>query len=155
MKNKTFDQIVNIEYPDDFYEMSEEELQKFFGGDMLRFGARNTEKHVILSLSRTKKSLLSLFTNPKSVLSGAEYSLRQNLKDYKRLEEFETTMLSKPSNGIRFEYSASDKDVKQFCEIAVVKYKNAFYITHCLSRLDDKDENENVFKEFRDSLRTK
>ena len=57
MKNSVFDKNINVEFPDDFYEMNSEEIGKFFGGDMLRFGARNVEKHVILSLGKTNKSL--------------------------------------------------------------------------------------------------
>lgn len=56
MKTVLFDKTITIEYPDDFYEMNEEEIKKFFGGDLLRFGARNAEKHVILFLAKTKKS---------------------------------------------------------------------------------------------------
>ena len=153
MKNSVFDKNINVEFPDDFYKMSEEENGKFFGGDMLRFGARNVEKHVILSLGKTNKSFMNLFASPKSVLVGAENNLKKNLKDYQRLEEFEVELLTKPGIGISFEYSAIDKDVKQFCEMTVTKYKNNFYVTYCLSRLEDRKENKEIFKEFRNSLK--
>ena len=45
MKNAIFNKIITIDYPDDFYEMSEDEIKRFFGGDMLRFGVRNLERH--------------------------------------------------------------------------------------------------------------
>ena len=154
MKNAIFDGMIYLEYPEDFYEMKEDEIKKFFGGDMLRFGARNTEKHVILSLAKSKKSFLNLFASAKSVLSSAESSL-SDLKDYNRLGQFEIEMLGQKGSGICFEYSASDKDVKQFCEMTVIKYKNNFYVTYCLSRLENRKENEEVFKAFRDSLKLK
>ena len=153
MKTAIFDKTISLEYPDDFNEMSEEEIRKFFGGDLLRFGVRNVEKHVILSAAKTNKSFLNVFASPKSVLAGAENNLRNNLKNYNRLESFETELLSKKGNAIRFSYSAIDQDVKQFCEMAVVKYKKEFYVTYCLSRLEDKEENEEVFKAFRNSLK--
>ena len=153
MKNAIFDRNISLEYPDDFYEMSLEEIKKFFGGDILRIGFRNADKHVILSLGKTNNSFLNLLASPKSVLIGAENSLR-SLKDYKLLEEFDTEMLSKRGCGISFEYSATDKDVKQYCEMTIVKYKNNFYISYCLSRFDDRKENESLFKSFRNSLKS-
>ena len=153
MKNAIFDGNISLEYPDDFYEMDEAEISKFFAGDMLRFGARNKEKQVILSLGKTNKSFMNLLASPKSVLAGAENNFKNNLKDYKLLEEFAVDMLDKAGCGIRFSYSAIDKDVKQFCEMVVVKAKGVFYISYCLARLDDQKENEEVFKAFRNSLK--
>ena len=153
MKNVIFDKKISLEYPDDFYEMNEEEIRKFFGGDMLRFGVRNIEKHVILSIGKTNKSFLNNFASSKSVLAGAENTLSSNLKNYQCLDRFEVEMLSQKGSGIRFSYSAIDQDVKQFCEMAVIKYKNGFYVTYCLSRAEDKEENEKIFKAFRNSLK--
>ena len=153
MKNAIFNKIITIDYPDDFYEMSEDEIKRFFGGDMLRFGVRNLERHIILSLGKTNKSFLNIFASPKTVLDGAESTMRNNLKDYKLLEEFEIEVMTKLGRGIRFEYSAIDSDTKQFCEMTVVKYKNDFYVTYCHSRLADRKENEELFKTFHDSLK--
>ena len=153
MKNATFDGKISLFYPDDFYEMNEEEMKRFFGGDMLRFGARNAEKHIILSLTKSKKSFLNIFASSISVLAGVEHTFSSNLKDYNCLDRFEFEMFSKKGNGIRFTYLAIDQDVKQYCEMTVVKYKNNFYVSYCLSRFEDKQQSEEVFKSFRDSLR--
>ena len=153
MKNAIFDKNISLEFPEDFYEMNEQEIQKFFGAGLLRFGARNEEKHVILSLGKTNKSFLNLLASPKNVLTGAESNMSKNLKDYKRLEEFDVEMLSKSGSGICFEYSAKDTGVKQFCEMAVIKIKSVLYITYCLSRLEDKDKYQEVFEAFRQSLK--
>ena len=152
MKAEIFNQTISLEYPDDFSIMSEAEIKKFFGGDMIRFGVRNTEKHVILSLGKTEKSLMTLFASPKGVLSGAKNAFKNNLNDYQSLEEFDTLMLGKPAKGIRFSYSAIDANVKQFCEMIVTKYKWNIYVSYCLARLDDKKEHEELFKKFKDSL---
>ena len=37
---------------------------------------------------------------------------------------------------IAFEYKAIDKDVKQYCEMSVVKFKNSFYVIYSMSRYD-------------------
>ena len=152
MKNTIFDKTISVIYPDDFSEMSEEEIKKYFGGDMIRFGVRNTEKHVILSLGKSKKSIMSLFASPKSVLDSANNSLKNNLKDYECLGEFDAEMLEKPAKGIRFSYSANDVDVKQFCEMVVTKHKGSIYVLYCLARLEDRKENEELFKRFKDLL---
>ena len=153
MQNTIFNKNVYIEYPDDFYEMSGEEIKKYFAGDMLRFGARNAEKHVILSVAKTKESFLNLITDAKSVLNGAESSLKKGLKDYAVTERFDAGIFGKTAKGIRFDYSASDNGVKQFCEMTVVKGKRCFYIVYCVCRLADADENDNVFTAFKKSLK--
>ena len=152
MKNTIFNKRIYIEYPENFYEMSGEEIKKFFGSGIDRIGFKNVEKHVILSLGKTNESFLNLFATPRSVLAGAENSLK-SLPNYKRIEELDVEMLSKKGCGISFEYSATDKDVKQYCEIAIVKHKNNFYISYCLSRLADKKDNAPLFKTFRDSMK--
>ena len=153
MKSATFDETVKIEYPDDFREMSKEELAKYFADGNTRFGAINPEKHIILSVSRTKNSLLGLFASADSVLNGAESSMRRGLKDYCCLKRLDSNLLGKPAKAIHFIYSANDKDVKQFGEMRVAKVKRHFYVTYCLSRLEGKEENGAIFTQFNDSLK--
>ena len=40
MRSSVFDKNIHIECPEDFYEMDNNELKKYFASDMLRFGAR-------------------------------------------------------------------------------------------------------------------
>lgn len=63
MKSTLFNGNVQVEFPDDFSIMSGEEINKYFGGGMLRCGVRNAEKHVILSVGKTNDSLLSMLTD--------------------------------------------------------------------------------------------
>ena len=53
IKTAIFNNIISIEYPDDFYEMNNEEIRKYFGGGMMRFAIRNVEKHVVMSIGKT------------------------------------------------------------------------------------------------------
>ena len=157
MKSTIFNGNVYMEYPDDFYEMSTDEIRKYFGGDMLRMGVRNVEKHVILSVGKTKDSFLTLLTDSKSILSGAENAFTKCLKGYEKIEEFEADILGKAGKGIRFAYTAKDKDkdVRQFGEMAVVKSKRCFYVVYCLARFSDVEENKERFAAFRESLQKK
>ena len=152
MKNTVFDGNVSVEFPDDFREMSEEEVGKYFGGGLPRLGVINPDKHVIMSISRTNDSFLGLIASSSSVLSGAERSLSR-LKDYRCLERLDSTLLGKPAKAIRFRYAASDKGTQQYGEMRVVKHKRRFYISYCLSRLEGKDENEQTFIQFNESIR--
>ena len=153
MKNEIFDQNIRIEYPDDYSLMSDAEIKKFFASDLPRMGVRNVEKHTILSVSKTKNSLLSLITDEKSVLAGAERSFKR-LNGYTPMEEFDEEIFGKPAKGVRFAYSAiaGDKNVRQFCEMTVVKMKRCFCVVYCLARLDDEQESKETFAAFRRSL---
>ena len=51
-----------------------------------------------------------------------------------------------------FKYKANNQNIDQFCEMAIIKYKNEFYVTYCLSRFDNAKENEELFRAFRESL---
>ena len=148
--NAVFDKNIGIAYPDDFCVMDSNELKKYFASEMLRFGARSEEKHIILSVGKMKFSFLNLLTDAKSVLNGAEHKLKA-LNGYLRRSEFDETVLGKKAKGIRFEYEV-EGGIKQLCEMAVVKLKNRFYVIYCLARLD-KEEATQIFKTFRNSLK--
>ena len=153
MKNTVFNKNVYIEYPDSFYEMNADEMRSYFAGDMLRFGARDAEKHIVLSVGKTKDSIANLVTDAKSVLAGAESSLKKGLLGFTRTGEFEAEILGGTARGIRFEYNAANSGARQFCEMAIVKSKRSFYAVYCMSPLDGKEENASLFASFRDSLK--
>ena len=154
MQEAIFDNHIRIEYPDDFYVMSTEELNKYFAGDMQRLGVRNAAKHVILSIGKTNPSLANLVTDAKSVLSGAESAMRKNLNGYQCIERFDAPLLGKNAKGIRFEYVAKDEDVRQVGEMTVAKVGTRFYVTYCLARLATLQENADLFGAFRQSIAT-
>ena len=149
--NTVFDKNIGIEYPDDFYVMDSNELKKYFASEILRFGARSEEKHIILSVGKMKFSILNLLTDAKSVLCGAEHRLK-TLNAYLRRSELNETILGKKAKGIQFEYEV-EGGIKQLCEMAVVKVKGNFYVVYCMARLDDIEEATQIFKTFRNSLK--
>ena len=119
---------------------------------MLRCAFKNDEKHVILSLGKTNPSLLNIITDAKSVLKGAENSLKNNLKDFVCTERFDAQVFGKVGKGICFKYKANTGE-KQFCEMTVVKFDRCFYTVYCLSRLENANENKALFASFRSSLK--
>ena len=62
-------------------------------------------------------------------------------------------MLGKNAKGIRFAYSAIDKDLEQYGEMLVVKLKRRFYFAYGLARMSGKEESEALFASFVSSIK--
>ena len=150
----TFNNLISIEYPDDFKELSEEENQKYFTGDLLRLSFQNIEKHFLLSVSKSKNSLINRFISPATVIGGSLSNLENNLKEFQHVEEYESTIFDKPSITECFSYLANNENVKQYGELSVFKVGSAFYIVYCISRFEDKEESKQIFKLFKESFKS-
>ena len=154
MKQVIFNNQISLECPDDFKEMSDEENHKYFSDNLLRLSLHNKEKHIILSLSKSKESFLYRLISVSKVISDAISNLRKNLKDYKHIDEYNTTIFDKPAITVCFSYTANDENIKQYGELSVFKIKNAFYALHFIGRLDDEEECKMLFKEVKDSFKS-
>ena len=152
MKKATFNDLISLEYPEEFDELSETENQKYFTGNLMRLSFLNKERHILLSLSKSKDSFMNRFVSVAAVISGSLSNMENNLKDYQHLEEYESTIFGEPSITESFSYTANDQDVKQYGELSVFKYKKAFYVVYCISRLEDQEDAKKLFKEFKDSF---
>ena len=95
---------------------------------------------------------MNRFVSVAAVISGSLSNMENNLKDYQHLEEYESTIFGESSITESFSYTANDQDVKQYGELSVFKYKKAFYVVYCISRLDDQEDAKKLFKEFKDSF---
>ena len=152
MAKTIFNSLIGLEYQDDFSELSDEENEKYFSGNLLRSSFQNKEKHILLSISKNKDSLFNRFISVATVISSGVSHLENSLQDFQLLEEYETSILDLPSITESFSYVASDKGIKQYGELSVFKYKKAIYVIYCICRFGDKDEHKKIFKEFRDSF---
>ena len=152
MKNATFNNLIKLSYPDDFVELSIEENEKYFSGDLMRLSFQNKDKHILLSLSKSKDSFINRILSVASIVAGSLSTLENNLKEYQHLEEYESEVFDRSSITECFSYMASDENVKQYAEMTVFKEKKAFYIIYCISRFEDKEESKKLFKEFRESF---
>lgn len=152
MNKVTFNNLINLECPEGFVELSERENQRYFSSDLLRLSFQNKDTHVLLSLSKTKNSFINWITNAASVAHGSLANMANNLKDYQFIEEYESTVFRKQAITECFSYIANDQNIKQYGELTVFKIKNAFYVIYCLCRLEDKEEHQSLFKQFRDSF---
>lgn len=152
MKKAVFNKLINLEYPDDFVELTSEENKKYFYGDLLRLSFINKDRHIILSVSKSKDSIFNYLITIPSVVRSSISNMQNTLKDYEWIEEEKSTIFGCKSLTECFSYTASDKDIKQYGEMSVFKYKKAFYVVYCISRLEDKEESKKLFKVFRDSF---
>lgn len=153
MKQAIFNYLVNFEYPDDFVELTAEENKKYFSGDLLRLSFQNKEKHILLSISKSKDSFINYTIATSTVISSSVINLKKNLKDFEALGSYESTIFKKEAITECFSYTAKDENVKQYGELSVFKYKKAFYVIYCLSRLADKDANKELFTKFKESFK--
>ena len=154
MKKATFNNLINLEYPEEFNELSDKENEKYFTGNLLRLSFINKEKHILLSLSKSKDAFLNRFVGIAAVISSSLSNLENNLKDYQHIEEFESTIFNQPSITECFTYTANDEDVKQYGELSVFKFQKAFYVVYCISRLEDKEDSKLLFNSFKDSFKS-
>lgn len=152
MKQATFNDFINLEYPDDFQLLSEEENKKYFVGNQLRLSFLYKEKHILISLSKGKDSFMNGLFSVSSIAKSSLSNLSRNLKDYQFIEESSSSTLDQPSITECFSYMAIDQNVKQYGELTVFKVKKAFYAVMCLSRFESKEESKKVFKQFVDSF---
>lgn len=152
MSKTIFNNLISIEIPDNFKQLSEEENEKFFAGDLMRISFQNPQKHILFSISKTKDSFLNRIINPAAVLSGALSNMEKNLKNYQLIETCESTIFDKPAMTACFSYSTNSEDIKQYGELSVFKFKKAFYVIYCLSKFESKEESKALFKQFRDSF---
>ena len=152
MDNAIFNNLVSLPFPEGFKQLSEEENKKFFTGDLLRLSFQDQERHILLSLSKSKDSFLNYLASIKSVAAGSLSCMANNLKDYQALEERFGMVLDKKAIIESFSYEANDLTVKQYGELTVLKIKNAFYVVYCLCRLEDKEKHQKIFEDFRNSL---
>lgn len=153
MKQVTFNNLINLEYPEDFKILSEEEGKKYFSGNLMRLSFHNEERHILISLSKSKNSFLNYFFPVASVARNAINSTKHNLKDFQFVGEFTSTIFNVPAITECFSYTSNNSDVKQYGELSVFKYKRTIYAIYCVSRLDNKEKDKEVFEDFRNSFK--
>ena len=153
MKQAKFNNLINLEYPDGFVELSDLENQRYFMGNLMRLSFINKEKHILISLSKSKDSIFNKFISIPMVASSSLANLENNLKEYQYLEEKESMILDNPSLTESFSYHANDEDVYQYGELTVFKFKKAIYSIYSICRLEDKEECKKLFDDFKQSFK--
>lgn len=153
MNNVKINNELNLAYPDDFREMGEEELSKYFGSAENRWGVYDADKHIILSVSWSKPGFFRSLTDAESVVIGTEMRLRRGLLNYQRISTFKMKLQKKKkAEGLRFEYRVNDKKLVQVADLIIFKHKKKFYSIYYITRKSNAAEVRPAFKDVLDSI---
>ena len=134
MNNVRINNELQLNYPDGFREMTEEELTKYFSSPQNRWGAYDADRHIILSVSWTKAGFFSFMTDAESKMMEVEARMCRNLLNYQRVSSFKTKIAGKKAFGVRFEYRVNDARIVQVGDLMMLKYKKKFYAFHYITR---------------------
>lgn len=152
MKNLLINNELKCVYSDGFHEMTGDELKKYFLSDENRCGIYDESRHFIISVSWIKKNFFTFITDAKSVVNGAEYRLKKNLVNYRRVDRMKCEIAGKKADGIRYEYTAVNADVEQIGELYVFRHHHMFYFVHLAARQDNFEESRRELTELLRSM---
>ena len=138
--------------PEGYHIMSDDELKKYFGTTNRIVGIYSSDDHSIISVSWTKPGFLNRLTSAESLVSGNENCMIRRIKKYNRIVELHTEVASQKAYGIKFEYTAIDKDVEQYGEMISFRCKNKFYVVTYTSRSSLAEQNNKVFESVLNNL---
>ena len=136
MREMMLNQMLVIEYPDSFHELSEKERKELNAQGSGRWdGLTDPKRHIMLTFGWEKTGgLISLLLRSRDLASGTERRIRRPMKQFGyRLEGFIIRDIAgKQADGFRYTYTASDIDM--FGESLVLKYGRTVYYLHLYGR---------------------
>ena len=144
---------LNLTYPDNFKEMSDVELARYFGSPTNRWGVYDTDKHVILSVGWTKPGFFKSMGDAESAMIGAQSRLRKSLLNFQLIGSYKMSLAKKKKvAAIRFEYRVNAKKLVQVADLIIVKHKKKFYSLYYITRKANAPEERQVLREILDSV---
>ncbi|MBQ9516299.1 MAG: hypothetical protein IJR57_09345 [Ruminococcus sp.] len=153
MMNRTMYYNISVAYPDNFRLMDEREMEKYFAGDIERWGVHSDDKKITLSIAKSPAHrLLQMMTDSRCVARGAERTLRKNLKDFKKGDTINMKLLGKRACGFSFEYRTKLTDELQHVDMIVVKYQRQFYVIFRMSPVENYIQNRPILDAFLTSI---
>ena len=134
-----------LNYTENFREMDDAELRKYFSTEYNRWGIRDEKRHAIISVAWTKAGLFNLLTDAKAVAGGVERCMRRSLQDYRRTEKVSTVISGARAKGIRFLYTVTGADVKQKGEVLAMRCGGKFYVVQFVTNVEGEAENRRMY----------
>ena len=131
---------IELDYPESFYFMEEDEMKKYFSSARNRKGFRNEQQKMIISVgwSNPLNVFTSLFVNPHSFLDLYNKQNRSALKSYSRMEDISKEICGLDASGFAFSYEASDTGVKQNGKVVTVKIGKRIYLVEYTTSSTDR-----------------
>lgn len=145
---KIFDRLC-VSYPDSFHVMDAQEMKKYFIDDAGRWGIRDDDKHITISVLKSASSkFLIMLADLKAVIKRAEFDMNRNLKDYQKIKNIEMTLLGKSARGVAFTFTTTKSAEKMYGEIICVKIGGMLYTFYFTSRDGETAVNHPAFNSF-------
>ena len=148
MNKETVNGTVEIEIPDGFYVMSAEELrQAYQSEDPNRWGMRDKERHIIVTVMWKAYSVLpGLFLSDlKAVCKKNEHLSSKGYAGhgYRCDGFFSLSVDGQPAEGYRFSYRV--EDVEQSAETILIRQGRTIYSVTFAGRTENKEADQEVF----------
>jgi len=140
---------INLNYPDGFKEMGEEELTRYFGTPKDRWGVFNAADHIILSVSWSKAGFMS---DTDTALFEITARLRRRLVNYQQITAYDIKIGKTKARGVRFEYRVNDTARVHVGDLVVFKNKGKYYAVYYITRKHNAAISRPAFKETLDSI---
>lgn len=141
---------LKVTYPDNFKEMSQEEIERKTGTAYPdKWVISDEEKHMSISIIWKKSgAILSALANAKDISKANASKLKNTLKnnDYELEESFETEVCGIKTYGLRYSYTAKGK--RQQGQAVVLKNKRVCYTISFYIRKENEAELAPVFEQF-------
>ena len=141
---------MNLQYPDGFKIMSEEELRKHkFYEEAPGFCINDPDRHIVLSVSwRQANPFVAMLAGTKEVAQSMESKIRKPMRKFGyRLEEFMTREVGgKPADGYRYTYTVQGTGMMG--ESLSVKSGSNFYYIHSYFRQELKEDSLKMLDEI-------
>ena len=154
MKNIRINNEIDLNYPDGFNEMSEEELARYFGTPADRWGVFDPVSHTVLSVHWEKAKFYRKLCDAEWYLIDIEGRLRKKLVNYQRSTSYKVDIQKKKKKGqaIRFEYRVNDSVSIHVCDLVVFTHKKNIYFIYYITRQGNAAQTIPAFEEVLKSL---
>lgn len=156
MSKQTINNVISLEIPDSFQLMSSEELRDMSknGGDPYRWGVRDRENHVLITVMWKEYSvILAWLADLKAIakkneqMTGKAYGKHEyRLLGFDSLKAGETK-----ADGYRFSYSV--EGIQQIVTNYLIKNGKTVYAFMCVGREENMATDLAMFRSVMESLR--
>ena len=128
MKNRTVNGTFSFSVPDDFEDMSEEQLRKFYSTTEGLTGYYHTETNSMINVGFVpKKGLVSALFSAKDIIKSYDAGYSRRLENYEKTGDITRTAAGEKCVGMSFSYTTKSEHVPVSAEVVTIKHKGAFY----------------------------
>ena len=131
---------IELDYPESFRFMEEEEMKKYFSSAKNRKGFRNEDQKMMITVGWTNplNFFTSIFVNANSFLDLYNKQNRSALKNYARDADISKEVCGSNAAGFAFSFDAKDTGVRQNGKVITVKLGKRIYLVEYVTSSRDR-----------------